>query len=239
MIFSKFSASLQCCGVKLTGKTKSLLFKVFWRHDESGGVMKILTLQFLLPTQSTLDLTSEKLSSSSGSSSSSTSLLSSSPSFWQPDIWESQTSLTWFSMLSRTPTFPFLTKTGTLIMEQLRNTEQDLEQLWQRWTVWWLSTSSSTHFCWVLWSTQVRDINRKQSNIWLFSDEHISSSQCLAGHNRTKRGGGGVLWESSLVLLDCHQHIPGLLSPGASLPPSLQLLRRIIILFCLILMIIY
>ena len=192
--------------------------------------MKILTLQFLLPTQSTLDLTSEKLSSSSGSSSSSTSLLSSSLSFWQPDIWESQTCLTWFSMLSRTPTFPFLTKTGTLIMEQLRNTEQDLEQLWQRWTVWWLSTSSSTHFCWVLWFTQVRNINRKQSNIWLFSDEHISSSQCLAGHNRTKRGGGGVLWESSLVLLDFHQHIPGLLSPGASLPPSLQLLRRTIIL---------
>ena len=155
--------------------------------------MKILTLQFLLPTQSTLDWTSEKLSSSSGSSSSSTSLLSSSPSCWQPDIWESQTSLTWFSMLSRTPTFPFLTKTGTLIMEQLRNTEQDLEQLWQRWTVWWLSTSYSTHFCWVLWSTLVRDIKRKQSNIWLFSDEHISSSQRLAGHNRTMRGGGGVL----------------------------------------------
>ena len=56
-----------------------------------------------------------------------------------------------------------------------------------------------------------------------FSEEHLSSSQCLTGHDWTKRGGGGVLRESSLVLLDCHHHLPGLFSPGAPLVFCLRL----------------
>ena len=193
--------------------------------------MKTPPLQFLLPTPSTLDWTSTKLSLSSGSSSSSISLLSSSLKFSQPGKWEHLTFWTWFSMLFRTPTFRSLTETGMLMMEQSRNTEEDSEQLWSRSTVWWRSTSSSTLFCWGQWSTLVRalwyNVLYQQWHTY-FSDADISSSHCVAGLNRTKTGGGGLLRQSCLALLAVHHLIHGQLSPGTSLQSPLQLLREIL-----------
>ena len=118
--------------------------------------MRTQILQLLLPTLSTLDWTSPQLFLSSGSSSSSTSLLFSSLNFSQPGTSENPTSFRIFYTQCKTPTSLSLTGIGMLMMEQLRNTEKDSEKLWQRSTVWFWSTSSSTLFCWGQWSTQVK-----------------------------------------------------------------------------------